>query len=346
MVIMMQRTTDRISVIVPVYNVERYLARCLDSLLKQTYSNYEIVVIDDGSTDDSPRICDSYALKSDRIKVIHKLNGGLSSARNRGIQEATGCYLTFVDSDDALWEESLEVLLKYSRMYNADIVQALYSYDENTLGQWRGEKEVKAFSTGREAIIDYLEFGQLNEASTVKLYKAGLFESIRFPDGKVSEDTLTTYKLIYAANTVVSINLIIYYYMYNENGILHSRFSKKRFDILGVFEEMEDTLDLSDMGIKRAYNYYKARRLLFFYNQCIALGADANFQEEVSRVRVKALESEKDVKELGPRYRLLFVLLRFMPHFYRFLVLTARSPEREVTEGKERKRSESQGQND
>ena len=325
-----------ISVVIPVYNVENYLDRCIESVMRQTYETLEIILIDDGSSDNSGAICDAYVETDKRIKVIHQCNGGLSSARNTGINEANGEYITFVDSDDSLWEEAIEKLYNLALRYKADTVQGLYTYSMESLGSWDGKERIVVFPTGREALINYLHCDILNEASTVKLFKHSLFDEIRFPEGMISEDTLTTYKLIYKSQIVVSFNQFIYYYMYNDKGILHSRFNIKRFDILRVFEEMPRILDLSDKSLLSAYHYYEARRLLFFYNQGVALGALSRYPDELEAVRKRALESVSSARSLGIKYSLLFILLRHSPRFYHLLIQTVRKPEREVSEGEKR----------
>lgn len=213
---------DKISVIVPVYNVEKYLEECLESIQKQTYKNLEIIIIDDGSTDNSGRICDEYAKKDDRIKVIHQLNQGLSEARNVGIQNATGRYIGFVDSDDYIDIDMYNMLITNMKREDADIscCSSLKVYKNkikinkknNCYGCINSEKAIKLLCEGHFIRVSVY----------TKLYKREIFENIRFPKGKKSEDIYVSYKLLDLADKIVYTSIQKYYYRQRIGSITNS----------------------------------------------------------------------------------------------------------------------------
>lgn len=234
---------ELISIIVPVYKVEKYLVRCIESIRNQTYSNLEIILIDDGSPDACPSICDEYALKDERIIVIHKENGGLSDARNTGIEMAKGEYIGFVDSDDYIHPDMYENLLKIAIANTADIavcdVEKVYS--GNYILNDEGEDNVR-FYTGIQAVANIFD-AELYLRSVVawgKLYKKSLFDSIRYPKGKLHEDEFVTYRLYYKSSKVAYTDKRYYYYLQREDSIMGERKRKISDDVLEAYEELGD----------------------------------------------------------------------------------------------------------
>lgn len=230
------KSMPEISVVVPVYQVEKYLARCIESILAQTYTDFEVILVDDGSFDNSGDICEKYAISDSRIRVIHKKNGGLSSARNAGLDVAVGEYVTFIDSDDVIHPQYLEVLYRECEKNAADI-------SIGRLARFQKNEEIKAFKsiTGiRGALYDstYTLNCFFDKEKTVsnyvsaccKLFKRNLFQNIRFPEGRLFEDEFTTYRLYYAANAVVDLDEVLYYYFINDAGITQNLSLQKRFD--------------------------------------------------------------------------------------------------------------------
>lgn len=221
-----------ISVIVPVYNVEAYLARCLDSILTQTYSNLEIILVDDGTKDSSGVICDEYAAKDSRIRVIHKENGGLSSARNVGIDLAQGEYIAFVDSDDWLEPDAYRQLLELARKYDVKLVCG-GRYDvqcetgEKTLGLCPPREEV---ITAEALLKRIFTWDNIDSAAWDKLYHRSLFEQIRYPLGKIVEDVPTTYRIALRAERAAMCNQPVYNYFHRPNSITTaSKVTEKTF---------------------------------------------------------------------------------------------------------------------
>ena len=234
---------DLISVIVPVYKVEKYLKRCVDSILAQTYPCLEVILVDDGSPDGCPAICDEYAREDRRVRVIHKENGGLSDARNAGIDAAKGKFLGFVDSDDYVHPRFYELLLQALKEEGADIAGCDVKKVCKT--EKIEEKEQQPIQrtvySGREATANLYD-AQMYLKSVVawnKLYKKELFEEIRFPKGKLHEDEFTSYKLQYQSESVVYINRAYYFYFQREDGIMGKEQRKISPAVLEAYEEME-----------------------------------------------------------------------------------------------------------
>lgn len=227
-----------ISIIVPVYNVERYLGKCLDSILIQTFVNFEIIVVNDGSTDLSGSICDEYSKRDQRIIVIHKKNGGLSSARNAGIRVAKGKYIGFVDSDDYIDINMYKTLYKLCENTNSDIGICKFLREGN--GQLQSKENDKLILE-----LDHLEGmrqlfkGELYRFSVCnKLFKKSCFKEIQFPEGRIHEDLSTTYKLFARANKSVFTNYAGYIYVKREESILTTKYNNKRLDAFLGWEEI------------------------------------------------------------------------------------------------------------
>ena len=194
-----------LSVIIPVYNVEEYLAKCVDSILNQTYRNLEVILVNDGSTDGSGAICDTYLPKDARVKVIHKENGGLSSARNAGMDAAKGEYISFIDSDDWIEADSYEHLLGLMEKYQVKLVcGGNWDVDgatgEKTLGICPQKEE---YVTGEEFVGKMFLWDGCDSSVCDKVFHRSLLENFRFPEGQVSEDVAITYKIVLGAERAV-----------------------------------------------------------------------------------------------------------------------------------------------
>lgn len=216
-----------ISIIIPVYKIEKFIDKCIKSIISQTYRNLEIILVDDGSPDNCPSICDEYAKIDNRIKVIHKSNGGLSDARNAGIDICKGDYIGFVDSDDYISENMYEHLLEHCIKYNADMsICGIYAINEDYSNPSIYNPMIYKETTlsNIEALRHlFLTFDVNFEVAWNKLYKRHLFfnkDNIRYPYGKLHEDTYTTYKLLYYANNIAVFNEPLYYYVQRSGSIM------------------------------------------------------------------------------------------------------------------------------
>lgn len=240
---------ELISVIVPVYNVEKYLSKCIESLQNQTYKNLEIILVDDGATDDSGKICDEYAKKDNRIKVIHKKNGGLSDARNVGINSANGNYIQFIDSDDYIDLDMIELLYNNVKKYNADISMCSHYILTEEECTAEGTNELSVYSRV-EVLKEILLDEKVRSYAWNKLFAKKLFDEIRFPKGKVFEDILTIPKLFEKAEKVVLDDVSKYYYRQRKGSILHVQTKELRLcyinsalEIMNFIKEKEPSLD-------------------------------------------------------------------------------------------------------
>ena len=216
--------TPLISIIVPIYNVEKYLSKCIESILEQTYTNFELILVNDGSPDKCGRICNEYAKKDSRIKVIHKKNGGLSSARNIGIDVAKGEYLGFVDSDDYIEPYMYEYLLKAALDNECSLSVCNINYvfeDGKILNKvTNASDEVLNFV---EAITEMNTYKKFDMGAWSKLYKKDLFKNIRFPEGKLSEDFYIMYKIFDRAQKVAYVSTPCYNYLQRANSITKNK---------------------------------------------------------------------------------------------------------------------------
>lgn len=227
-----------VSIIIPVYNVEKYLRECLDSVIRQTYKNVEILVIDDGSSDLSGKICDEYALRDTRIKVIHQENSGLSGARNRGIDLSSGDYLIFLDSDDYLEKDILEQLVIAIEKHKCDIaVSGIIYCDENKNILLKKAVKEETIYDKNEQIFNLLTSYEINTMAWGKLYNRNLFNDLRYPLNKYHEDVYLTYKLLDKSKKTVVIPNMGFYYRQVDNSIIHSKFSIKHLDSLDAVKQ-------------------------------------------------------------------------------------------------------------
>ena len=237
---------ELISVIIPVYNVESYLERCINSVINQTYTNLQIILVDDGSTDNSGSLCDSFATKDIRILVIHKVNGGLSSARNAGIKIAEGNLIGFIDSDDWITIDMYEYLLQILTDYDADVAQVSYiNVSNNKIYKYikKTNYNVVCINNRRDILSTYLINGMSNNKSypaCTKLYKKKLFSNIAFPEGQKYEDMATNYDILSKASKYVISDKICYFYFASPQSITRNGFVLSDFDILKVGEQIRE----------------------------------------------------------------------------------------------------------
>lgn len=231
---------ELISVIVPIYNVESYLDRCIRSIVNQTYKNLEIILIDDGSPDQCPDICDQWAQRDYRIKVIHKENGGLSDARNAGMKIMTGDYVSFIDSDDWISENMYEIMLYNMQTNNADICESGFkrTSEFNKYEEQNSQGKCKAYA--KEEALKALIQENIKPMVWNKLYKRNLIEDNWFRVGKCNEDEFWIYKILDNSKKIIQIDDILYYYFFRENSIINETYALKRLDGLEArYERMK-----------------------------------------------------------------------------------------------------------
>ncbi len=241
-----------ISVIVPVYKVEKYLHRCVDSVLNQSYTDFELLLVDDGSPDNCGEICDEYAQKDSRIFVIHQKNGGLSAARNTGInwfyEQNRSDFITFVDSDDWLHPEYLRILMNGITESHAKISVCNYKRVTSEITHGNYNNTMYELTSPEDFLINHS--WQYNYAWG-KLYHKSVFCDVRYPIGKIFEDTFTTYKVLHKCDKIAYTDLQLYYYFQNKQGISHSLWQPAE---LVIFDAMQEQLKFyKEKGLQQAY---------------------------------------------------------------------------------------------
>lgn len=229
-----------ISVIIPVYKVEPYLDRCINSIVGQTYPYLEIILVDDGSPDQCPRICDDWADKDNRIKVIHKENGGLSSARNAGLDVATGDYISFVDSDDYISEEMFETMLSAILRNKVSVACCGRVRVSNTSKIEMFTLLKEQLLSGEEAIKELLKGGMVEEAAWDKLYRSDVFKNRRFPVGEINEDIVQTVEILGNCGHIVHVGKALYYYCENTGSITKSEYNKNKIVVLKHLDQIRE----------------------------------------------------------------------------------------------------------
>lgn len=221
---------EKISIIIPVYKVENYLEKCIDSILCQTYRNLEVILVDDGSPDKCGEICDRYAAKDNRVKVIHKKNAGVARARNDGIDIATGDYISFIDSDDWIAENAYEVLYNGLKEYNADcsVGGCVNVIEKNDILQPQERKSQGVRCVDAEEAMK----GILLKGSAVwnRLFKRDIFQEIRFPLDRINDDEVVALHAYAECKKIVFLDADTYYYRIRSNSITTSKFSLKKLD--------------------------------------------------------------------------------------------------------------------
>lgn len=311
--------SELISVIVPIYNVDKYLVKCVDSILNQTYDNLEIILVDDGSTDQSPLLCDKFKEKDSRIKVVHKKNGGLSDARNAGINIATGKYLSFIDSDDYITATMLEDM--YTKMKKFDcqisVCNMMRFYEDGDKALFYNPVDEITVYKGND------RYKTLKQPSVCnKLFSVELFEDIWFPVGKYYEDTYVYHELLYKASNVVLTGEIGYWYLSRKGSILgRPQYTKKYFDFV------EAVWHRAEFLLKHNVQPYAREACLSYY--AALSNAEKNIKKleenkglfQKARSRYKRIYSVmlNDKMYYGCKQLVRLVLLRYLPQLHSVL---------------------------
>ena len=295
-----------ISVIVPVYNVERYLDQCMESIVGQSYPHLEILVVDDGSTDGSGELCDRWAGRDERIRVIHQPNGGLSAARNTALDAMTGEWVIMVDSDDVLHHDAASILLEAILREQADIVigDHVIVYDD-AAPQWPagthdGDNKNAAYSQQDALLAVFYQQG-LTHSAWARIYRAALFDDIRYPVGKLYEDLAIIYPLLKKCDKIVKIEQVVYGYRQRRNSILGS-FSPRRADVLEICEKLEKDTSLNDSQYCDAV---RSRLLSAYFNILLLSNQDKSTDHQALQDRCwEGIRQRRGSCLFNPRVRL------------------------------------------
>lgn len=285
---------DKISIILPVYNVDKYLRKCIDSILNQTYKNFELIIIDDGSTDNCPSICDEYKLLDNRIQVIHQENKGLSAARNVGIDLSIGKYITFIDSDDYIDNKYLEILHKLIVENKADMAVC-----DKIIVNDKEKETNKLITNYNNEIIDveeaYMRMFKCNGIGFnvwSKLYKTNIVKKIKFPKGKLYEDIFVINKIMSSVKKIIVTNYNGYYYLKRRDSITNTNISDNHMNLIEGSIKFKDYMlrnypNLNDYTIR---GYVNANFTV--YRKAVL---DNNFKKEYKSIRKEILSYKKDI---------------------------------------------------
>lgn len=304
----MNENMPQISIIVPVYKVEKYLERCIRSIVSQIYQNLEIILVDDGSPDKCGEICETFAQSDSRIKVYHKENGGLSDARNFGVERAHGEYIAFIDSDDYIAPNYIEYLFGLLNKHNADIACCCMTETDGDTADYRTNEDIpkEQLLTGNEACRELL--GNRHDVLVTawgKLYRSDIVKKYVFPVGKINEDAATTCKYYYEADRVIVGNKCLYAYYQNPYGIMHTKGDPLNPDRIWAFEhraeffEEHNEKNLAKTAWNALFNH-------FVYCSIENQGRADHF------IKTFAKGKELDIKT-----RLEVILYNMSPHIYR-----------------------------
>lgn len=304
-----------VSVIIPIYNVEKYLEKCVESVLCQTYQNLEVILVDDGSPDGCGAICEEYAQKDKRVRVIHKENGGLSDARNAGLDVCKGDCILFVDSDDCIHPQMIERLYDLLMKYQADMaICSFQDIEENEMPHYaKYDAQGKEYCFEKENIMNQLQSRNLlTVVAWNKIYKTRLFENIRYPKGYIHEDEFVIHKLLHLCTRTVYTEEKLYYYRKRGDSIMGNISPKKIQDIYLAYEDRISFLEEKQYGriitdtklqlMHQITKYYKLIKKRDDANELLAYMGD-KFAELYQQKEIeKALPAELK-KEYGLFYK-------------------------------------------
>ena len=312
----MDKEQPLISVIVPVYNVEKYLKKCVNSITSQTYENLEILLVDDGSTDLSGQICNEFEKNDARIKVIHKKNGGLSDARNAGLDRAKGQYYAFIDSDDYIQDNTIEIMLNAVKKNKSEIsvCNMIRFLEEGETVQFYCPTNHEVLYQGNQ------RYKTLNQPSVCnKLFEAKLFEGIRFPKGKYYEDTFVYHEVLYRANSIVLTGTDSYWYLSREDSIVgQPQYTERYFDFIEAVYKRADFL------LKHDVQPYAKEACLSLY--AAIANAESNIEENTKTIEKFSIarkqytlaynELMKTKNQIGIKQKLRLMLLKYFPKLH------------------------------
>lgn len=287
---------ELISVIIPVYNVENYIKKCINSVLIQTYRNLEIILVDDGSKDKSGTMCDDFEKKDSRIKVIHKTNGGLSDARNFGIEKASGKYIMFIDSDDFIDKKMIEILFNNIKKTESDISICgvrIIKEGKKYINKKEYTNDVKILTQNEVYENLYNDKALETVVAWNKLYKRKIFDVIRYPKGKIHEDAFIIHYLINNAKKIVYTSDKLYYYIRRKDSITGKKFNIKRLDELEALEDRVEffkKFGMNELYDKTIYRYCASNRYSYIKIK------DKNIKKQLNEkfnTMVKIIENSK-----------------------------------------------------
>lgn len=305
----------KISVIVPVYQVEEYIEECINSILKQSFIDFELILVDDGSPDNCPDICDNYARLDDRVKVIHKENGGLSEARNFGIDIAKGDYITFIDSDDWINGKYLHELIYAIEQTKADIacINHILYIAEGTITNSCDDNTLHIYDCIGMLNEQYYQNSIINSGTaTGKLFRRELFKQVRFPVGRIHEDDFTTYKLYYSSKKIVLYKKGLYLYRIRDNSIMRNLNIKSQMDIIVSMEEKLNYI--RDIKVFTKFYRLTCNNLVGHLKTAYSMVFDSNNDKQIVDLKIISKNNFPIlIKYTNLYYKIILIGLCFSP---------------------------------
>ncbi|MGE9896445.1 glycosyltransferase family 2 protein [Anaerovoracaceae bacterium SGI.195] len=319
---MNNKLLNKLSVIIPVYNIEKYIERCVESVLDQNYSNLEIILVDDGSTDRSSEICDSLACKHNIIRAIHKSNGGQSSARNLGIDEATGEYIVFIDGDDFIEKGMFEELMNFSNSNKYDVVGCHHKddYDGKVIND---DRELVEFECNGIEALQYLLEGKLIPGTAcAKIIKKEILRTIRFPIGKIYEDVFFTTELLLKTDRAHFTTKAYYHYWHRPNSTTTENYSDKSWDIIESYEFTYDKVIVEAPHLEKQalFRLYWAHFVVL--DRMLMSGTKLDQEKQKMLIGFIKHNFKKIIscEYFSKGRKLLAIALMINTHFYKFLL--------------------------
>ena len=312
---------EKVSIVVPVYNVEDYLKYCVDSLINQSYKNIEIILVDDGSTDDSGRICDEYAQEDDRVRVLHIENGGLSNARNTGVNVASAEWVIFIDSDDYYDRRTVEYLVQLQKKYAVDLVAtSVIEVRDFQSDDFIGSlTDIDSLKLDRYTALKEMFYGNIvGTHPGGKLYKKEILMKFPFPKGMIYEDLAVSFEHIGACNEIAVGYINLYKYYRRPGSIVNSSYSDKFLDFYKAIELNREYVERdypNDQEMKKALTV----RYVFKGLHVVHALLGSQMYEQVNKIRKEYRRSWKDIlinSHITRKNKLKYLLLLLSPHLY------------------------------
>ena len=317
----------KISIIVPIYNAEIYLEKCIQSILKQTFKDFELILVNDGSKDNSVKICEFYSNVDSRIKIINKVNGGLSSARNEGLKNSKGEYIGFVDSDDYIHPQMYEILYNSIIRKNSDIAICDYEkvYPEDALEKiefYNDElKNIQQYSNITALNQFYTEYGIKFTPAWNKLYKRFLFENNKFEVGRYHEDEFIMHKLLYNSKCIIYIPIKLYFYFQSQNSIMRKPFNISRLDAVDAYlDRVNFFIKIKEKKLMQKALFAYSQEFLIHYFKLEDIYPKHKKLKEIKKKYNDKLVDVLKLKYYTKKEKILLIIFFFNPQIYKYIM--------------------------
>ncbi|MGM8364857.1 glycosyltransferase family 2 protein [Virgibacillus sp. W0181] len=314
----------KVSIIALIYNLEAYTPLCINSVLEQTFEDFELILVNDGSTDNSGRICEEYAKKDERIVVIHKNNAGIAAARNTGIAHASGKYITFIDCDDYFHEQMVEILYKQIVTNKADIAMCDFLPTKEGIEDQRKDRledyTVSTY-TNRQVLYGLYEEGHTYVVPWNKLYRKELFKNVKYPDGYLYDDEFTAHRLLYEAKKTVYVHVPLYFYVIRNGSTTHSPMTEKKFDKVLALHDRAEFFRLKNLPEleEKALDNFTVYFFWYYLNSQIELPKADDRRTEIKKIYNQLFFRIIKSRQTNKREKVVYSVFRFSPYIHKHL---------------------------